>query len=203
MNVDTWKMQLTQPVPKTLKGPDAPTESERTAHYITHPPKPWCETRTSGRGNEAPHVRPPLERDERPSVAVDFAARMVRADHRETDDHLGTFLAMDDSRTGCMRATASETRGGTDRLASSVADFVKNLFVGRFRLRCDNEPSIMAVAEKVKAKMPDTAVVARDEDPRDGSEYNPKTGTDNTCRNTVVARETRCTLLPGTQRTAL
>ena len=58
-----------------------------------------------------------------------------------------------------MRAIASETRRATDHLASSLADFVKNLFVGGFRLRCDTEPSIMAVAEKVKAKMPDTAVV--------------------------------------------
>ena len=44
-------------------------------------------------------------------------------------------------------------------LASSVADFVRNLFGGRFRLRCVTEPSIMAVAENVKAKMLDTAVV--------------------------------------------
>ena len=58
-----------------------------------------------------------------------------------------------------MRATASETEGATDYLASSVADFVKNLFVGRSRLRCGNEPSIMAVAETVKAKMPDRVVV--------------------------------------------
>ena len=53
-----------------------------------------------------------------------------------------------------MRATAADTNAATDFLASSVADFVRNLFVGRFRLRCDNEPSTMAVAEKVKAKMP-------------------------------------------------
>ena len=53
-----------------------------------------------------------------------------------------------------MRAIASETKGATDCLASSVADFLKNLFVGKFRLRCDKESSIMVVAEKVKAKMP-------------------------------------------------
>ena len=45
-----------------------------------------------------------------------------------------------------MRAIASETKG-------AVADFVKFLFVGRFRLRCDNEHLILAKAEKVKAKM--------------------------------------------------
>ena len=40
-----------------------------------------------------------------------------------------------------------------------MADFVKNVLVGRFRLCCDNEPSIMEVAEKVKAKMLETVVV--------------------------------------------
>ena len=54
-----------------------------------------------------------------------------------------------------------ETKGATDHLASSVADFVNKLFVGRFKLRCDNEPSIMAVAEKVKAKIPDKVVADR------------------------------------------
>ena len=51
-----------------------------------------------------------------------------------------------------MRAIASETKGATDCLASSVADFVKNLFVGKFGLRCDKEPSIMAVAEKSESE---------------------------------------------------
>ena len=35
-----------------------------------------------------------------------------------------------------------------------------------------------------------------------GSENNPKTGTDETCRNITVARNSRRTLEPGTERTA-
>ena len=84
----------------------------------------------------------------------------ARADDGKSDDDLETFLATVDSSTGCMRF-ASETKGVIDHLASSAADFVKNLFVGNFGLRCDIEPSIMAVAEKVKANMPDTVVVWR------------------------------------------
>ena len=69
-------------VPKTLEGPDAPTESERIAHEVTHlPPAPWWETCILGRGINAPHVRPtPLERDERPIIAMDFAVRNARAE---------------------------------------------------------------------------------------------------------------------------
>ena len=37
-----------------MKGPDAPTESERTAQEITHlPPAPWCQTCVLGRGIES------------------------------------------------------------------------------------------------------------------------------------------------------
>ena len=75
---------------------------------------------------------------------MDFTVRKAGADDGKADDDRGTFLAIVDPSTGCMRAIASETKGATDHLASAVADFVKNLFVGRFRLRCDNDHSIMA-----------------------------------------------------------
>ena len=50
----------------TSKGPDAPRESERIAHSITHlPPAPWCETCVLGRGIETPDARlTPPELDE-------------------------------------------------------------------------------------------------------------------------------------------
>ena len=96
--------------------------------------------------------------------------RKARADDGRADDYLGTFLASVDSSTGCMRATASETEGATVYLASSVADFMRNLFAGRFRPRCDEEPSIMAVAETVKAKMPYRVVV--ESSPRHSSASN-------------------------------
>ena len=70
---------------------------------------------------------------------MDFAVRKPRAEDGGVDDDLETILAIVDSSTGCVRAMASETRGVIHYLASSVADFVKNLFVGKFRLRCDNE----------------------------------------------------------------
>ena len=102
MNVGTWKKKLCwtddatvdPTVPKTMKGTDAPTESERTADDVTHlPPGSWCETC--------------LERGERPIIAVDLAVREARADDGGADDDLGRFLAIVDSSTGCVRATAS------------------------------------------------------------------------------------------------
>ena len=86
---------------------------------------------------------------------MDFAVSKARADDNEVDGDLGTFLADVDSSTSCMRAISAETNGNTDCHASSVANFVKQLFDARLRLRCDNESSIMVVEEKVKANMPD------------------------------------------------
>ena len=82
-----------------------------------------------------------------------LAVRKARADDGKADDDLGPFLAIVDSSTGCMRAIAPRLH------CKLIADFVKKMFVGRFRLRCHNEPSIMAVAEEVKANMPDRVVV--------------------------------------------
>ena len=58
---------------------------------------------------------------------MDFAARKALADDGRADDDPGTFLSIDDSSTGCMRARTSETKGATDYLASSVADLVKTI----------------------------------------------------------------------------
>ena len=149
----TWKSAIGPSVPKTLKGPDAPTESERVAHEITHLPP-------LGRDIEAPHVRlTPLERDERPIIAMGLAVRKARADDGKADDDLGPFLAIVDSSTGCMRAIASETKRSPRLPCKLIGRLREKMFVGRFRLRCHNEPSIMAVAEEVKAKMPDRVVV--------------------------------------------
>ena len=84
---------------------------------------------------------------------MDFTKSKARADDGGADDDLGTFLPIVYSSTGCRRATT----GAKDYFASSVADFVKNLFVGKSRLRCYSEPSIIVVAEEVKAKMPGTS----------------------------------------------
>ena len=56
---------------------------------------------------------------------MNFAMIKARPDDGGADDDLGTFLAVVDLSSGCMRAIASETKGATDYLASSVADFVK------------------------------------------------------------------------------
>ena len=66
----------------------------------------------------------------------------------EADDDLETCLAVVDWSTGRLRSMASETKM-SHRLPCKLSG----------RLRGDHEPSIMALAVKVKAKLPDTVVV--------------------------------------------
>ena len=75
-----------------------------------------------------------MEHDERPSVAVGFELRKARSDDGRTDDSVWQSSARAPVTCEPWR---QRQKGTTDNLASSVADFVKNLFVGRFRLRCD------------------------------------------------------------------
>ena len=84
---------------------------------------------------------------------MDLELRKARADDGGADDDLGDISG---NRRLEHRMYASDSV--RDHLASSAADFVKNLFVGKLRLRCDNDPSIWAAAETVKA-VTDTIVV--------------------------------------------
>ena len=69
---------------------------------------------------------------------------------------------------------------------------VKNLCGARCRLRCDNAPSIMAAAEKVKATMPDRVVV--ETTPRHSSASNKLS---DTTRRIVTRRDLHLTQQSG------
>ena len=138
----TWRAQSTHPCQRPW--PDAPTESERTVHELTRLP-PWRATCTPRRGLEAHHGHG-LRRGKGPS-------RRKRSRWRSGDVSDNRRL-----KYGYMRAR-QRRKEPQSTFARSVADFVNNLFVGKFMLRCDNEPSITAVAEKVKVKMPDRVEV--------------------------------------------
>ena len=68
-------------VPKTMKGPDAPTESERTAHEITHLPASTVVRDLHSGTWHRKHLPSDSLRwnDTRgPSIAIDFAVRKAR-----------------------------------------------------------------------------------------------------------------------------
>ena len=101
-------------VPKTMKGPDAPSASERTAHEITQQ-----------RGVKLAYWDVASRRTSRQTHSVGKG----QEDDRGADDDLATCLALFDVSPLRQR---DKKKGATDYLASSVAGCVKNLFVGRF-----------------------------------------------------------------------
>ena len=143
-------------VPKTMKGPAAPTESERTAYEMTHlPPAAWCETCISARGIESPHVRlSPLERDEKLVIAMDFAARKARADDGEAEDDLGDITG-NRRFEHWMQASDSVRDIRSHRLPCRLSGRLREELV----CRKARNPRTWRWWRKVKAKMPDTVVV--------------------------------------------
>ena len=87
-----------------------------------------------------------------PSLPWIFAAWCV-------DDDMETFLAIVDSMHASDSVRDKMSHCLPCKLSGRLRE--KKLFVGKFRLRCDNDSSIMVVAEKVKAKMHDTVVAKR------------------------------------------
>eukprot|EP00971_Amphidinium_carterae_P340411 6478743-Amphidinium_carterae.1 len=57
------------------------------------------------------------------------------------------------------RATALEDKTVSKYAVDFVVNFVKSLFVGRLKLRSDNEPAAAALCEAVKARLPEQVVV--------------------------------------------
>ena len=158
---DELLVQTDPSVPRTMRSPGAPSDAERLAHELTHlPAAAWCEWCQLGRGVSDPHTRVPHEeRDARPMISIDFAVRKAEGPQGDVHEDLGTFLAMVDQQTGCVRAASADSKGATEYLGSAVADFARSLFMGKFRLRSDGEPAVVAVCNKVKEKLADTVIL--------------------------------------------
>ena len=127
------------------------------------PPARWCEWCTLGRAVEPAHKRLDRSDDDRhitPLISMDFGVVKATGDTIEdVEKDMGTTLVVMDDTTGLIRAIPMAGKHPADYAATGVTGFIRSLYVGKCRLRCDNEPSIVAVAVKVKEKLPDRVVV--------------------------------------------
>ena len=115
-----------------------------------------------GRAVEPPHLRANKADDERAVPLISMDCGKVKATGASIDaveGEMGTTLVVKDYTTGMLRAIPMAGKNQADYAAASVVHFVRSLYVGRCRLRCDNEPAIMAVATRVKEKLPDRLLV--------------------------------------------
>ena len=144
--------------------PARPVDEERERHNVSPlPPQPWCEHCVRGRAPEADHKRVTFERADKelPVIAFDFAFLKTSQGSERTSvaDAYATQLVAVDVDSGMIRVVPTQGKGVSDYLVTGLRKFVESTFHTKVRLRCDNEPAAIVIAERVKALLPGVVVL--------------------------------------------
>ena len=128
-----------------------------------------------GRAPEGDHKRVTFERADKelPVIAFDFAFLKTSQGSERTrvaDAHATQLVAVDVD-SGMTRVVPAPGKNVSDYLVTGLRKFVESTFHTKVRLRCDNEPAAMIVAERVKALLP--GVVVLENTPRHDHAANP------------------------------
>ena len=156
--------------------PVEPLSEERERHNVSHlPPQPWCEHCVRGRAPEGDHKRVTFEQADKelPVIAFDFAFLKTSQGSERTTvaDAYATQLVAVDVGSGMIRVIPAPGKNVSDYLVTGLRKFVESTFHKKVRLRCDNEPAAIIIAERVKALLPD--VVVLENTPRHDHAANP------------------------------
>ena len=153
-----------------------PLSEERERHNVSHsPPQPWCEHCVRGRAPEGDHKRVTFEQADKelPVIAFDFAFLKTSQGSGRTivADAYATQLVAVDVDSGMIRVVPDPGKNVSDYLVTGLRKFVESTFHTKVRLRCDNEPAAIIIAERVKALLP--GVVVLENTPRHDHAANP------------------------------
>lgn len=129
--------------------PSTPTEAEMSEHCLTHIPfRDWCTLCIANKSRQDQHQREGHSSSTHSVVSFDFgfSGRGV------SDDDSITVLFMHDRATKMMHAVPSLTKGGASLpyLTSELCRFVISTGHQQVGLRCDNEPSTLALLDSVR-----------------------------------------------------
>ena len=116
-------------------------------HNLTHEPfEEWCELCVSFRSRQDKHVSTDESRNASSLVSFDFGFCGRSAE--ESRDK-ATFLAMHDKDTGLIGAAPTLSKGGKcfQYLVSELTHFAVSTGHESVRLRCDEEPSAIALLQ--------------------------------------------------------
>ena len=125
--------------------PQEPTDEERMKHYLTHQPyAQWCEFCIANRAREDVHQRVDPSGG-RSVISYDFGYVSRLEDEK---DKL-TALFIHDQHTKMMHCVPSSQKGGKSLpyLCTELVRFVLHLGHHAVILRCDDEPSTVALAK--------------------------------------------------------
>ena len=111
------------------------------------PPQPWCEWCVLGRGTNDAHTRKIDKADHpTPLISMDFVFMKAEAEDGTAHSDMQTNLVVVDTATRMVKVIPMDSKGNAAYAATGIASFVRPLHVDKVRLRTDNEPSILAVA---------------------------------------------------------
>ena len=154
--------------------PVEPLSEERERHNVSHlPPQPWCEHCVRGRAPEGDHKRATFEQADKelPVIAFDFAFLKTSQGSGRTVAYATQLVAVDVD-SGMIRVVPAPKKNVSDYLVTGLRKFVESTFHTKVRLRCDNEPAAIIIAERVQALLP--SVVVLENAPRHDHAANPE-----------------------------
>ena len=123
-----------------------------------------------GRGHDEAHTTVDQGQGRLPLIAMDYCCLKGTQPDGEPQEY-GTTLVMADYDTKMVRPLPKPSKEADAYTVTAVVKFINSLFHRRVRLRPDNEPSLIAICEKVKEKIPGQVVL--ETTPRFSSSSNP------------------------------
>ena len=141
---------------KAVEAPGTPTEIEKAQHEASGHAvfKAWCPACVFGMGPEDPHRKQPVLGDtvREELMFFDWAFNATK-DHDNTTDEgdqaLGASLIAADRSTGFLYGNALGSKAADDHTVKQMDKFIKQLGYQRPEIRCDTEPAVKALQDKI------------------------------------------------------
>ena len=170
----TLRAEMSRP-PAAPPVPSVPCAEDRARHALTHEPyAPWCETCVRFRGRQDGHPTEVVHgAGDRSVLSFDFGY-CSRESGDDAKDRL-TVLFVHDRHTKAVHAVPAAQKGGSSLsyLVTEAARFAIWLGHRSLRLRCDNEPSALAVQSGLLKALRNLGIdVSKDNSPIESHQSN-------------------------------
>ena len=131
---------------KGVTKPKEPTKKEWDEHMLTHVPyRNWCPFCVKGRGRQDAHKTEKGEEKKVAGLVMDYA--FLNPEEKETNRPI---LMMKDQRGGKVMAFVVTRKGEEPKAIMMTAREIRRLGYGEMIWKSDQEPSIMALKERVR-----------------------------------------------------
>ena len=139
-------------VPRVMKTPVKPSQSEMDDHLATHIPyRSWCPHCVRGRGVNLPHYACSRDRteDQVPTIHADYMFLSNVTAKKAGEKGLAPVLVMRDGSSGATMSMLVPKKGpSTAWVNQRSADWINGLGYGRVILKTDQEPTIYPPIKK-------------------------------------------------------